>query len=77
MGLWIVLNQIFIRRLKKYYEVIEKEASIAALLDPRKKKTIFPNNDQKELAKANLHDVYELTKNDANIQLDKCEPMPK
>jgi len=63
--------------LKKYYEVIENEVSIAALLDPRKKKTTFANNDQKELAKTNLHEFYELTKNDINIQLEKCEPIPK
>ena len=32
---------------EKYYEIIEKEALIAVLLDPHKKKW----NDQKELAK--------------------------
>ena len=53
--------------LEKYYEVIEKEALIAALLDPRKKKMKFAKNDQKELAKISLSEVYELAKNDNNI----------
>ncbi|RGB23512.1 ribonuclease H-like domain-containing protein [Rhizophagus diaphanus] len=51
------------KALENYFEVIEKEALIAALLDPCKKKTMFANNDQKELAKANLCEVYELTEN--------------
>src|SRR5439155_741164 len=54
--------------LEKYYEVIEKEALIAALLDPRKKKMKFAKNDQKELAKNGLKDIYETAKNDSNIQ---------
>ncbi|CAB4484925.1 unnamed protein product [Rhizophagus irregularis] len=62
------------KALENYFEVIEKEALIAALLDPRKKKTMFANNDQKELAKANLREVYELAKNNTNIHLEKCEP---
>ncbi|GBC16434.1 zinc finger BED domain-containing protein 4-like [Rhizophagus irregularis DAOM 181602=DAOM 197198] len=57
------------KALENYFEVIEKEALIAALLDPRKKKTAFANNEQKVLAKANLHKIYELAKN-TNIQLD-------
>ncbi|PKK60645.1 hypothetical protein RhiirC2_793030 [Rhizophagus irregularis] len=65
------------KALENYFEVIEKEALIAALLDPRKKKTMFASNDQKELAKANLHEVYELAKNDTNIHLEECEPKPK
>ncbi|POG69326.1 hypothetical protein GLOIN_2v1777143 [Rhizophagus irregularis DAOM 181602=DAOM 197198] len=36
------------KALENYFEVIEKEALIAALLDPRKKKTAFANNEQKE-----------------------------
>jgi len=35
------------KALEKYYEVIEKEALIAALLDPRKKKLKFVDNNQK------------------------------
>ncbi|GBC16358.2 zinc finger BED domain-containing protein 1-like [Rhizophagus irregularis DAOM 181602=DAOM 197198] len=65
------------KALENYFEVIEKEALIAALLDPHKKKTMFASNDQKELAKANLHEVYELAKNDTNIHLEECEPKPK
>ncbi|EXX69102.1 hypothetical protein RirG_099030 [Rhizophagus irregularis DAOM 197198w] len=38
---------------------------------------MFASNDQKELAKANLHEVYELAKNDTNIHLEECEPKPK
>ncbi|CAB4475854.1 unnamed protein product [Rhizophagus irregularis] len=64
------------KALENYFEVIEKEALIAALLDPRKKKTAFANNEQKVLAKANLHEIYELAKN-TNIQLEECEPKPK
>ncbi|GBC42544.2 zinc finger BED domain-containing protein 4-like [Rhizophagus irregularis DAOM 181602=DAOM 197198] len=58
--------------LENYFEVIEKEALIAALLDPRKKKTAFANNEQKVLAKANLHEIYELAKN-TNIQLEEYD----
>ncbi|EXX65112.1 hypothetical protein RirG_136420 [Rhizophagus irregularis DAOM 197198w] len=65
------------KALENYFEVIEKEALIAALLDPRKKKTMFANNDRKELAKANFREVYELAKNDTNIHLEKCEPKLK
>ena len=65
------------KALEKYYEVIEKEAFIATLLDPRKKKTTFANNDQKELAKTSLYEVYELAKNDTNIQLESHGPKPK
>jgi hypothetical protein len=50
------------KALESYYEVIEKEALIAALLDPRKKKMKFATNDQKELAKTSLNEVYELAK---------------
>ncbi|GBB91831.1 hypothetical protein RclHR1_19220001 [Rhizophagus clarus] len=63
--------------LENYFEIIEKEALITALLDPHKKKAIFANNDQKELVKTSLHEVYELAKNDTYIQLEKCEPKPK
>ena len=65
------------KALEEYYEVIEKEALVAALLDPRKKKMRFANNDQKELAKSNLYEVYELAKNDINIQQESCRPNPK
>ena len=37
----------------------------------------FANNDQKELAKISLSEVYELAKNDNNIQQELCEPKPK
>ena len=50
------------------YEIIEKEALIAALLDPRKKKMKFADENEKEFAKTSLYEVYELAKNDANIQ---------
>ena len=60
--------------LEKYYEVIEKEALIAALLDPRKKKMKFAKNDQKELAKNGLKDIYETAKNDSNIQQESHRP---
>ncbi|RIA83028.1 hypothetical protein C1645_834452 [Glomus cerebriforme] len=63
--------------LEKYYEVIETEALIAALLDPRKKKMKFANNDQMELAKTSLHEVYNLTKNNINIQQESHGPKPK
>ena len=42
------------KALEKYYEIIEKEALIAALLDPRKKKMKFADENEKEFA--TLHD---------------------
>ncbi|EXX70778.1 zinc finger BED domain-containing protein 1-like [Rhizophagus irregularis DAOM 181602=DAOM 197198] len=63
--------------LEKYYEVIEKEALISSLLDPRQKKLKFADNDQKEIARTSLNEVYELAKNDANIQQESCGPKPK
>jgi hAT family protein len=65
------------KALEKYYEVIEKEALIAALLDPRKKKLKFASNDEKELAKVSLNEVYELMKNNTNIQQESSGPKPK
>jgi hAT family C-terminal dimerisation region len=65
------------KALEIYYEVIEKEALIAVLLDPRQKKMKFADNDQKEIAKASLNEAYELAKNDANIQQESCGPKPK
>ncbi|CAB4434032.1 unnamed protein product [Rhizophagus irregularis] len=55
----------------------DARGTYCSLLDPRKKKTMFASNDQKELAKANLREVYELAKNDTNIHLEECEPKPK
>ncbi|RGB23335.1 hypothetical protein C1646_677191 [Rhizophagus diaphanus] len=55
------------KALEKYYKVIEKEALISSLLDPRQKKLKFADNDQKEIARISLNEVYELAKNDANI----------
>ncbi|PKY46940.1 hypothetical protein RhiirA4_521324 [Rhizophagus irregularis] len=60
------------KALEKYYEVIEKEALISSLLDPRQKKLKFADNDQKEIARTSLNEVYELAKNDANIQQESC-----
>ncbi|CAB4491270.1 unnamed protein product [Rhizophagus irregularis] len=34
---------------------------------------MFASNDQKELAKANLHEVYELAKNDTSIHLEEYD----
>ncbi|PKY57950.1 hypothetical protein RhiirA4_430514 [Rhizophagus irregularis] len=65
------------KALEKYYEVIEKEALISSLLDPRQKKLKFADNDQKEIARTSLNEVYELAKNDANIQQESCGPKPK
>ncbi|EXX53180.1 hypothetical protein RirG_246390 [Rhizophagus irregularis DAOM 197198w] len=65
------------KALEKYYEVIEKEALILSLLDPRQKKLKFADNDQKEIARTSLNKVYELAKNDANIQQESCGPKPK
>ncbi|CAB5197670.1 unnamed protein product [Rhizophagus irregularis] len=65
------------KALEKYYEVIEKEALILSLLDPRQKKLKFADNDQKEIARTSLNEVYELAKNDANIQQESCGPKPK
>ena len=56
------------KALEHYYEVIEKEALIATLLDLHKKKLKFAINDQKELAKTSLYEVYELAKNNINFQ---------
>ena len=76
-GLLDSIKSNLYKALEKYYEVIEKEAFIATLLDPRKKKTTFANNDQKELAKTSLYEVYELAKNDTNIQLESHGPKLK
>jgi hypothetical protein len=59
--------------LEKYYEVIKEEALIVALLDPRKKKMKFANNNQKESAKARLQKIYESIKN----QQKSCDPKLK
>ncbi|EXX55558.1 hypothetical protein RirG_224410 [Rhizophagus irregularis DAOM 197198w] len=65
------------KALENYYEVIEKEALIVALLNPRKKKMKFATNDQKELAKTSLIEVYELAKNNINFQQESHGPKPK
>ncbi|GBC12604.1 zinc finger BED domain-containing protein 1-like [Rhizophagus irregularis DAOM 181602=DAOM 197198] len=65
------------KALENYYEVIEKEALIAALLDPRKKKMKFATNDQKELAKTSLIEVYELAKININFQQESHGLKPK
>jgi hypothetical protein len=65
------LNKIKANLYKAFencYELIEKKALIAALLDSRKKKMIFATNDQNELAKTSLNEVYELEKNINNFQ---------
>ena len=47
------------------------------LLDPCKKKMKFASNDQKEFAKVSLNEVYELMKNNTNIQQESSGPKPK
>ena len=65
------------KALEKYYEIIEKEALIAALLDPCKKKMKFADENEKEFAKTSLYEVYELAKNNANIQQESHGPKLK
>ncbi|PKY55124.1 hypothetical protein RhiirA4_503414 [Rhizophagus irregularis] len=63
--------------LENYCEVIENEALIIALLDPYKKKMKFATNNQKELTKTSLIEVYELAKNIINFQQESYGPRPK
>ncbi|GES81124.1 zinc finger BED domain-containing protein 4-like [Rhizophagus clarus] len=75
-----LLNNIKVnlyKALEKYYEIIEKEALVATLLDPCKKKMKFADENEKEFAKNSLYEVYELTKNDTNIQQESHKPKPK
>ncbi|GES83504.1 zinc finger BED domain-containing protein 4-like [Rhizophagus clarus] len=75
-----LLNNIKVnlyKALEKYYEIIEKEALVATLLDPRKKKMKFADENEKEFAKNSLYEVYELAKNDTNIQQELHKPKPK
>ncbi|GET01513.1 zinc finger BED domain-containing protein 1-like [Rhizophagus clarus] len=75
-----LLNNIKVnlyKALEKYYEIIEKEALVATLLDPRKKKMKFADENKKEFAKNSLYEVYELAKNDTNVQQESHKPEPK
>ncbi|GES72511.1 zinc finger BED domain-containing protein 1-like [Rhizophagus clarus] len=75
-----LLNNIKVnlyKALEKYYEIIEKEALFAILLDPRKKKIKFADENEKEFAKNSLYEVYELAKNDTNIQQESHKPKLK